>query len=411
MSLQLTSVLICDDSQAFSEFRGALSAEPRMRLLAAGNCTEGFLVKVGQLRPDVVFVVLGTAPEDGLKVAEHLALENPAMPIICAAAESSSDLILRSVRAGAREFIHLPIEPEEFARVLDRTFQLCAGQKSSAGEKKGRSIAVFASKGGCGSSFIAANFAAATGRPTAIVDLNLQAGDLDTYLGVEPKYSIVDLVENRDRMDDALLSSYLVPLSSNLSFLPAPREIAAAEDIKPEHVHDVLQLLQQRFDYVVLDPPHTFDSVTLAALDHVDDIILVLALDIPAIRSTQRALALFDRLGYSRHKVHVVVNRWSKQIDLDLPEVERCLGARVEGFVQSEYRTVVNSINLGHPLVESGPSSIISIQIKGLAATILGSSPDQAESNARKSFLGGLFRRQPAAERLTFGATAFERAS
>ena len=76
-------------------------------------------------------------------------------------------------------------------------------------------------------------------------------------------------------------------------------------------------------------------------------------LDIPAIRSTQRTLQIFDRLGYPRHKVRIVVNRWSKQIELDIKTVERFLGERVVGYVQSDYNTTVNSINLGKPLVES----------------------------------------------------------
>ena len=118
---------------------------------------------------------------------------------------------------------------------------------------------------------------------------------------------------------------------------------------------EVLQKLREHFDYVVLDPQHTFDSITLAALDQSDEIILVLTLDIPAIRSTQRALEIFDRLGYPRKKVRIVVNRWSKQIDLDLRQVEKFLGEPCIGFVPSDYQTAVNSINLGTPLVQCEP--------------------------------------------------------
>src|SRR6185312_5191735 len=118
------------------------------------------------------------------------------------------------------------------------------------------------------------------------------------------------------------------------------------------------------YDYVVLDPQHTFDSITLAALDQADEIVLVLTLDIPAIRSTQRALEIFDRPGYPRKKIRIVVNRWSKQIDLDLNQVEKFLGEPVVSFVPSDYQTAVNSINLGTPLVQSGPNSRIAIEIK-----------------------------------------------
>ena len=93
--------------------------------------------------------------------------------------------------------------------------------------------------------------------------------------------------------------------------LAAPREADAADEIEPEHVFEVLERLRETFDWVVLDPQHTFDAITLQALDQSDQIVLVLTLDIPAIRSTQRALEIFDRLGYPRKKIRIIVNRWS----------------------------------------------------------------------------------------------------
>ncbi|MBA2341439.1 MAG: hypothetical protein H0V88_13700, partial [Pyrinomonadaceae bacterium] len=152
--------------------------------------------------------------------------------------------------------------------------------------------------------------------------------------------------------------------------------------------------------YVVIDPQHTFDAITLAALDQCDDIVLVLTLDIPAIRSTQRSLALFDRLGYPRHKVRVVVNRWSKQIDLDLQQVERFLGEKVVGFVQSDYRAAVNSINLGQPLVTSDASSKMAAEIRHIARAICGDNannilPATAPDERPRSWMK-LFQRQKA---------------
>jgi pilus assembly protein CpaE len=239
---------------------------------------------------------------------------------------------------------------------------------------------------------MATNLAAATNRPTVLVDLNLQAGDLPLFLGVEAKYSIADLVENRARMDDSLLTSYLTPYSSNLALLAAPREADSADDIEPEHVFEALERLRERYEYVVLDPQHTFDAITLAALDQADDIVLVLTLDIPAIRSAQRSLEIFDRLGYPRKKVRVVVNRWSKQIDLDLRQVEKFLGEPVVGFVPSDYQTAVTSINLGQPLVQSDSASKIAVEIKRIMGTLLGDSASVvAEQPVRRSLLGSLF--------------------
>jgi pilus assembly protein CpaE len=393
MNQLLTFVILSTGLENFKEIRSALTTDSRARLLAGGDDIEQVYPEIINLHPSVVVIAIsGSNSEQSLKVIERLSVECPQTAIISAARDASPDLILRSMRAGAREFLRLPIIADEFKTVLDRTAEFCAGQKG-APKKKGRMVAVFSSKGGCGTSFLATNIAASLNAPTVLVDLNLQAGDLPLFLGVEPKYSIADLVENRARMDESLLSSYITPHSSKLSLLAAPREADSADDIEPENIFEALEHLRESYDYVVLDPQHTFDAITLAALDQADDIVLVLTLDIPAIRSAQRALEIFDRLGYPRKKVRVVVNRWSKQIDLDLQQVERFLKEKVTGFVPSDYQTAVTSINLGQPLVQSEPSSKIAVEIKRITTTITGAPVPVADEPQRKKIWSGLFKR------------------
>jgi pilus assembly protein CpaE len=394
----ITFVILSTGLDTFKEIRSALASDARARLLAGGDDAEQVYAEIKNLRPSAVIITMSEAnSEQALKMIEKLSSEAPQTAIISAIRNASPDLILRSMRAGAREFLRLPIITEEFKTVLDRTAEFCSVQKE-APKKKGRMIAVFSSKGGCGTSFIATNLAAALNAPTMLVDLNLQAGDLPLFLGVEPKYSIADMVENRARMDDSLLASYVTPHSSKLSLLAAPREADSADDIEPEHVFEALERLREAYDYVVLDPQHTFDAITLAALDQADDIVLVLTLDIPAIRSAQRALEIFDRLGYPRKKVRILVNRWSKQIDLDLQQVERFLKEKVTGFVSSDYQTAVTSINLGQPLVQSEPSSKIAVEIKRIAGMLMGTSVEIAEAQPhRRKIWGSLFKRNTSA--------------
>jgi pilus assembly protein CpaE len=394
----ITFVILSTGLDTFKEIRSALASDARARLLAGGDDAEQVYAEIKNLRPSAVIITMSEAnSEQALKMIEKLSVERPQTAIISAIRNASPDLILRSMRAGAREFLRLPVITEEFKTVLDRTAEFCSVQKE-APKKKGRMIAVFSSKGGCGTSFIATNLAAALNAPTMLVDLNLQAGDLPLFLGVEPKYSIADMVENRARMDDSLLASYVTPHSSKLSLLAAPREADSADDIEPEHVFEALERLREAYDYVVLDPQHTFDAITLAALDQADDIVLVLTLDIPAIRSAQRALEIFDRLGYPRKKVRILVNRWSKQIDLDLQQVERFLKEKVTGFVSSDYQTAVTSINLGQPLVQSEPSSKIAVEIIRVAAMLMGASAEIAAAQPhRKKIWGSLFKRNTSA--------------
>jgi pilus assembly protein CpaE len=398
MTQPLTFVILSTGLDTFKEIRAALSEDGRARLLAGGDDAEQLHEEITRLRPNVAIITLGANTEQALALIERLTVESPTTALICAARDASPELILRSMRAGAREFLRLPIIGDEFKEVLDRTTEYCA-QHVDAPKKKGRMIAVFSSKGGCGTSFIATNLACAISNPTVLVDLNLQAGDLPLFLGLEPKYSIADLVENRARLDASLLGSYVTPYTSNLALLAAPREADSADEIEPEHVFEALESLRESYSHVVLDPQHTFDSITLTALDQADDIVLVLTLDIPAIRSAQRSLEIFDRLGYPRKKVRVIVNRWSKQIDLDLRQVETYLGEPVMGFVPSDYQTAVTSINLGQPLVQSDPSSKIGVEIRRIAAAIVGDAVQLVEHETEpRGFWNSIFRRERASQ-------------
>jgi pilus assembly protein CpaE len=396
MTQPITLVVLSTGLDNFKEIRRAVSAEQRVKLLAGGNDADQLYDEIVRLKPAAAIIALGPNAAQAVRFIERLNTECPNTTIISAAQDASPDMIIGSLRAGAREFLRIPISADELRTVLDRVADFSNKQMVEAPKKKGRMIAVFSSKGGCGTSFMATNLAAATNAKTVVVDLNLQAGDLPLFLGLEAKYSIADMVEKRNRLDETLINSLVTPHSANLSLLAAPREADSADEIEPQHVFEVLNKLREHYDYIVLDPQHTFDSITLAALDQSDEIVLILTLDIPAIRSTQRALEIFDRLGYPRNKVRIVVNRWSKQIDLDLRQVEKFLNEPVIGFVPSDYQTAVNSINLGTPLVQAEPSSKIAVEIRRIAEQIsMGVAPVN-NAKPRKAFWNSFLKKQPA---------------
>jgi len=391
--MSLTFLLLSKNSESSNELRVALSSGTNTRLLGECDSPERLLADVTLLRPSAVIVVLSQDnPDKEFALIKELIASSPDTAVITASQDTSSALILRSMRSGAHEFLQLPIVADEFRTVVDRIRELrLAGESTS--KKHGHVVAVFSGKGGAGVSFFATNLAAAMAGPTLLVDLNLQAGDAASFLGIDAKYSVADFVHNRARLDDSLISSFITVHSSRLSLLAAPFEAHEAEDIKPQDITEILHLLRQRFECIVLDLPHTFDSATVAALDLADDIAVVLTLDIPGIRATKRALEVFERLDYRRDKVHVVVNRWSKHIDVQLQKVEAHLGEQLIGFVPNDYRKVMDSINLGHPLVQADPSSKITAEIKRIAALVSGNGHSPS-APLRKKLLGGMFGRQ-----------------
>ena len=396
MKRNLTFILLSKDPNDSKEISRALSNHPGASLLMVTDDPQQAFTETARLRPTALIINFAQIGDPGLKLVQSVTAECPKSAVICASRDASPDLILRSLRVGARDFIRLPISEEDLATVFERTTQFSIDNAETEHNKRGRAIAVFSSKGGCGCSLIATNLAMLQNSPTALVDLNLQSGDLELLLGVKPKFSLADVVENRDRLDDALLTSYLTPRSKNVSLLAAPIKAESAEDIEPRHIYEVMELLRQRFDFVIIDTPHSFDAVTISALDHADQILMVLTLEIHAIRSTRRALEIFDRLGYPRKKIRLVVNRWTKNNELDQKQVESFLGERVVGFVQSDYRAAVNSINLGQPLVESAPASRVTADLRAIAAKLFEGSVELPTAAAEpKRSLNSLFRRQP----------------
>ena len=143
--------------------------------------------------------------------------------------------------------------------------------------------------------------------------------------------------------------------------------------------------------------------MTVAALDLADDILVLMTLDIPGIRNTRRALKVFERLGYPRSRIRVVVNRWSKNIDVKLAKVEAHLDEQLIGLVPNDYAKVMNSINLGRPLVQTDPASKITVEIKRIAG-LVESSQNPISTQPRKGLLGAMFGRHSSTGSLDLSA-------
>lgn len=399
----LTFITMSRKQGASTQVKEALRNCSRTRLLADCEDSNQLVADVLRLKPAAALIVLDSLNGDqDFRLIKQLAASSSGTTIITAAYDSSPSLILKSIRAGASEFLQLPMIEDEFNTVLDRVAELWSSHKGAT-TKTGRIVAVFSNKGGAGVSFLATNLAAAMNTNTLLADLNVQVGDTASFLGLDPKYTINDFVHNRSRLDDALINSLITPYSRHLSLLAAPAEPHEADDIEPQHISEALHVLAQRFPFVVMDLQHTFDPITVAGLDLADQILLVMHLDIPGIRSTKRALKVFERLGYPRSKVRVVVNRWSKNIDVELQKVEAHLDERLLGLIPNDYRKVIDSINLGRPLVETDPSSKISLEIKRIAGLL--QRPDQTASpQPRKRLLGAVFGRQDSTASLELSA-------
>src|SRR5687768_13388227 len=136
MTQPLTVVVLSTGLDNFKQIRTALSADSRVQLLAGGNDADQLHEEITRLKPMVAIISLGAESEQGIKFIKRLSSEMPRMAIVSAANNLSPELLLLSLRAGAREFLGLPINPQELKTVLDRVAEFCAGQVE-APKKKG----------------------------------------------------------------------------------------------------------------------------------------------------------------------------------------------------------------------------------------------------------------------------------
>ncbi len=398
MKESLTFIVLTAGSESEQQLQAALVAQQSLRVIAASDSTENVYAETIRWQPSAVILTLGKDLRAVWDLSRRIHAASPDTMIICASPNPTPDMILESLRAGGCEFLRLPIIANEFNTVLERVELFSAG-KAQTQKKSGRVIAVYAGKGGCGTSFIAANLAATAAAPTVLVDLNLRAGDQDVFWGVKPKYSIHDLMINRARLDDGLLTSFLTPLTSQLALLAAPREVEAAHDFRTEHVQEMLQILRTRYDYIILDLAHNLDAPIIAALDQADEILLVFTLDLLAARGAQRALMIFKRLGYPRQKIKLIANRWAKKGGIEIDKVEQFLGEKIACLISNDYPHVSDSINRGQPVVRLAPNSPLTADMRKLAA-VCGVTLRENEGAAHKGRLESFFRRQPTATAL-----------
>lgn len=313
--------------------------------------------------------------------------------VIGTAEQSDSDLILRAMRSGVNEFLIYPPDPKDFSGAVDRLMR-----RTHTEGKSGSAIAIYSAKGGVGSTSVAVNlaFALAKAHPeghVALVDLMAGGGDLRVMLDLRPQYDMSDFLGKIDRLDADLLRSLLTPVSGGVWVLPSSETPDAADALDATAVTTILDQLRQHHAFTVIDCEHALSDRTLAALDAADRVVLVTQLNVPALRSTQRTLALCERLGYANEKVLVVVNRHQAADAVSLADGAEVLGREIFFKIPNDYRTSAGALTKGVPVTEFDGSSHLAWSYDGLAGRMNGGLSDKAAGAQRTSRLGRLFGR------------------
>jgi Flp pilus assembly CpaE family ATPase len=238
-----------------------------------------------------------------------------------------------------------------------------------------RIIVVMAGKGGSGKSVIATNLALAltfaVGEDAvAIVDADLQFGDVALLLQMDPVRTVAEVARQVDDLSEARLDALLLRHESGLRVLPAPVQPAPADSVAPKAVVRVVEKMRRLYRYVVVDTGGVLDDVLLTLLDHADDVIMVVDMDLPSVKNAKVVLDILRAGGYPMERLHLVVNRINAKARLDLVELERSLGLRTAAAIPSD-RLVPQSVNEGIPVVALSPRSRVARAFTGLAKLFL----------------------------------------
>lgn len=286
-------------------------------------------------RPDISLIVCTPASADVLNEALHAGVRDVIDPL--AGDERILDAYKRSTEATSRARNHLPI--------VERP-----------SESDGQLIAVVSPKGGSGKTTIATNLAiglaSATPGEVAIVDLDLQFGDVATALQLMPEHNVTDAAAAVSSLDSMGLKVLLAHHPVDLYALCAPESPADGERISASQTFEILKLMRREFTYVVVDTAAGLGEHTLSALESATDVVLVCSMDVPGVRSFRKTLVTLDEIGMTGSYRHIVLTRADARVGLNIEDIERTIGRSVDITIPST-RAVPLSINQGMPILQS----------------------------------------------------------
>jgi pilus assembly protein CpaE len=291
--------------------------------------------------------------EVALSLIEEISRANPKVTPMVYARRDEPDLLLRCMESGARTLLQEPLSMDALTTAMARASARRAPSAEPA-RTKGKSILFWSVKGGAGASTIAANFAVAlaksSGQKVALVDLHLDLGDLAVLLDVKPRFSILDAIDNAERMDSDFLSGLMVENSSGVSLLAAPDSFTTRQyGTDTEALLRLLRLLEAQYAFVVVD---TATSVNLPEeiVREFESIYLVSQVDIPSLRHAQRLSSYIASLtpDGKPNPAKVVLNRYeARKSMIAADDIESVLKMPVAWRIPNDYSSMRDAANTG----------------------------------------------------------------
>jgi len=349
--------------------------------------------------PDVALVDIRSDASSGMAAIERLRAAHPGIALFAIALIPEPDLILQAMRAGANEFFAWqPGGETQASRSMEESFHgairrtAARRDAASAGARPPCvTYAFLGAKGGAGATTVAVNCAVEVARLTkrgmVIVDLKPCLGEVALFLGMRPRFTVLDAIENLHRLDKDFLKELVSRHKSGVDILAGSEQFDRPNAQDAPAIEELLRTLARVYDYVVIDAGNTINAASVASLYAADTVFLVTNPDVPSIRNAQRLVDRVRQLGAGSERVKVLLNRASDQGLIAPKQIETALGYGIHHTFPSDYRTVSTALNSGVPLSLTNNSEIAS-QFDSFARNLVGADVEVKEPEKRRTFLG-----------------------
>jgi pilus assembly protein CpaE len=309
---------------------------------------------------DLIIVDTRGDASSAMASIERLRAAAPGAGIFAVALTADPNVILQSMRAGANEFFTWPPEEEGFHGAVRRT---AARRETTQGSRPNATTLVFfGAKGGAGTTTIAVNcgveLARLSKRPTLIVDLKPGLGEVGLFLGVRPRFTIIDAIDNLHRLDREFLKELVTKHKSGLEILSGSDQFDRPGASDGGGIEELFRLLARQYEYILVDAGSQVNACSIAALYTADQMFLIANPDVPSVRNAQRLLDRVRQLGACGERVRFLLNRAAEPFPIPPKQIEGALGHPIHHTFPSDYKTVSAALNSGVPLALTGNSDM-----------------------------------------------------
>jgi len=318
------------------------------------------LEKVLTARPRIVFLDLGESPS-GVAGIQILNQEAPEVSLVVAGPSLSAEGLLSVMRAGATEYLPRPFSTQETTEAFARVRRRARPSGGDSPTARGKVVTVFSAKGGTGVTTVTTNLAIAlrilTEKAVLLLDPAPAMGTAAIAMGLQPRYSYLDVIQNFHRIDEELFRSFLAPHDSGIHLLASPMVPTGMQAPGASEVQGLLSLCRQHSDYVVVDGGSILSENLMLFQQESDQRVLVVTPDLSSLRNLKQAIDLLARTN-SKAPPILVLNQYRDNLGLSRGDVEDGLGRPMNVVLEKDDARVLQSINLGRPEVQFGKSRL-----------------------------------------------------